>query len=73
MPDPKPCPVCGGTEFEFEFEETDEGVTACLICEGCVEDVDTRGPVSKPCDDEGEAEQAAIRAWNKFGPVEGGG
>jgi hypothetical protein len=67
MPEPKPCPVCGGTEFGVEFDETDNGmIVAFLICEECDEDDDTRGPVGKPRDTEEEAEEEALRAWNRL-------
>jgi hypothetical protein len=66
MIEPKPCPVCGGTEIGIVYEYTGQGCTACLICEECAEDTDTRGPVSKPCATEDEAEADAIRAWNGF-------
>jgi hypothetical protein len=66
MIEPRPCPVCGGTELGVAFEETDAGVTAKLICESCDEDVDTESPVSKPCDTVDEAEDEAVRVWNCF-------
>ena len=65
----KPCPICGGDSFGIVYDETDEGVTAYVECEECDEDAETRGPTSKPCKDEAEAEEAAIRAWNEHGPV----
>ena len=62
----KPCPVCGGTDFGIAYEYADGVCMACLICEECAEDTDTRGPVSRPCATEDEAEADAIRAWNRF-------
>jgi hypothetical protein len=68
---PKPCPVCGETDFAVEFENSVEGVTAYLVCMGCDKDLETRGPISEPCANEEAAEEAATRAWNESGPVEG--
>ena len=67
MPEPKPCPVCGGTEFSAEFDETEDGeIVAFPICDECDENDETRGPLGKPRDKEEEAEEEAIRAWNRF-------
>jgi hypothetical protein len=66
MPEPKPCFVCGGAEFSVEFEETEGGVAAFLMCDECDEDDNTRGPLGKPCDTDEEAEDEAILAWNRF-------
>jgi hypothetical protein len=66
MSDPKPCPVCGGTEFSVEFEETERGVAAFLICDACDEVDGTRGPLGQPCGTDVDAENEAILAWNRF-------
>jgi hypothetical protein len=66
MTDPKPCPVCGGTEFGVDYEERDERILASLICDDCDENNDTRGPFGKPCATEDEAEAEAVLAWNRF-------
>jgi transcription elongation factor Elf1 len=65
MPEPKPCPVCGGTEFSIEFEEKGS-VAAFLFCDTCHEDNDTRGPAGTPCGTDEDAENEAILAWNQF-------
>jgi hypothetical protein len=70
---PKPCPVCGSTDFAVEFNQAEPGITACLVCMGCDENIDTRGRDSKPCKNEEEAEEAATLVWNECGPVQGGG
>ena len=66
MSEPKPCPVCGGTEFRIEFEETEGGVAAFLMCDECDENDDTQGPLGKACGTDGDAENEAILAWNRF-------
>jgi hypothetical protein len=65
MLEPKPCPVCGGTEFNVEFKETGS-VAAFLICDECAEDKDTRGPLGEPCGTDEDAENNAILAWNHW-------
>jgi hypothetical protein len=62
----KPCPVCGGAEFEVDFEEVGNGEVASRItCMSCDEDDDTHGPVAKAFD-EVASEEAAVRAWNHW-------
>jgi transcription elongation factor Elf1 len=65
MPEPKPCPVCGGSEFNVEFRDTGS-VAAFLICDECAEDKDTRGPLGQPCGTDEDAENEAILAWNHW-------
>jgi hypothetical protein len=66
MPEPKPCPVCGGTEFRVGFEETEGGVAPFLICDECDEDDDTQGPLGESCGTDAHAENEAILAWNRW-------
>ena len=65
MLEPKPCPVCGGSEFNVEFKDTGS-VVAFLICAECAEDKDTRGPLGEPCGTDEDAENEAILAWNHW-------
>jgi hypothetical protein len=66
MAEPKPCPVCGGTEFSVEFEETERGVAAFLRCDECDEASDTSGPLGEPYGTDTDAENEAILAWTRF-------
>jgi len=60
----KPCPACGGTEFDIDIYHAGNGYQAFVICGACDDVGEPQGPVSNICSTEDEAESDAVRAWN---------